>query len=347
MKVKAFNLDRLWSKISQESLSAIDATLSTGNVRNNTELEQELKHHTNRKYVIATSTGTDALTIILRSLNYPKGTEILVPCYSFIATASAVLWAGYKPVFVDIDNNYHLDLNKVTITKNTRALVLVSLFGNPANYPQYQRFCDDNGIDLVEDAAQSFGSELFRRSGSVGVASALSFSPTKPCPVLGSGGAIATDSEELYELCRRIRLHGKTKNSDESHHLGMHSVMGGAESAQLLIALKYKDEWQSRRTEIAQYYNDNLPMESPPEQGIHNWHKYVIQADDKLLDKCIQSGVELQKHYKRLISDEPLFNDTGFYDNAERLRKCSVSLPICPMMADNEVERVVEVLCES
>lgn len=344
--IKQFNLDRLWGQIRAESMSKIDQALTTGNVQNSKDVEVELCRITGRKYGIVTSNCTDALTIILRGMNYPKGSKILVPCYSFIATATPIILAGLTPVFVEVDHNYHLDLQQFTLESDIKAMLLVSLFGNPAEFSKYEDFCRSNGIDLIEDAAQSFGSFLGKDSGTAGVASAMSFSPTKPCPVLGSGGAILTDSEELAEAFKLGRLHGKTKNSDLTENVGINSMMSSSEAAQLLVGLKHKQEWQNRRSAIAEYYDDALAQlgNLPPRQGVHNWHKYVLRVDspETLIEQAHKKGVQLAKHYSRLITDEPIFASEQSFSVSEQLRKSSVSLPICPHMSDSEVEIVAE-----
>lgn len=341
--IKQFNLDRLWREIDGNALTVINYANSSGAVQRPVELENTLCEISGRKHAIATHSCTDAMTIILRSL-YPAGSEILVPCYSFIATATPILLAGLKPVFVDVNDYYHLNLDKATVTKNTRAMILVSLFGMPADYDKYRMFCDVHGIDLIEDAAQSWGSKLEFASGSVGIASALSFSPTKPCPVFGSGGAILTDDSELAKRMRLGRLHGKTTNSDATYDVGINSVMSSADAAQLQVCLKHMDRWQTRRTQIAQYYDDKLEpyFALPPRQGVHNWHKYVVRSvhASSILEKV--QGVQLAKHYTRLISEEPVFACDTVFENADRLRHTSLSLPICPTLTDAEVESVVD-----
>lgn len=346
--IKQFNLNRLWNQVRQEALSNMDSAFCTGMVQNSKDVEAELCNLSGRRFAITTSTCTDAMTIILRSMNYPAGSKILVPCYSFIATATPILLAGLTPVFVDVDSDYHLDLEKVSITSDIKAMLLVSLFGNPAAYTKYEKFCSNAGIDLIEDAAQSFGSSYGKVSGSVGIASAMSFSPTKPCPVLGSGGAILTDDENLATLCRFGRLHGKEKNNDPTHVVGINSMMSSSEAAQLLVGFKYKNQWQDRRTAIAKYYDEHLKLVCtlPPRQGTHNWHKYVIRVQDAdaLINNVNAEGVQLAKHYNRLITDEPLFKNDITFDFSESLRRTSVSLPICPHMTDVEVESVVDTI---
>ncbi len=344
--IKQFNLDRLWCQVRQEALLNIDKAFSRGIAQESQDVESELCKLTGRKFAITTSNCTDAMTIILRSMNYPKGSKILVPCYSFIATATPIIIAGLTPVFVDVNENYHLDLEKVVVTSDIKAMLLVSLFGNPADYEKYEKFCDHYGIDLIEDSAQSLGSSNGKSSGSVGIASAMSFSPTKPCPVLGSGGAIMTDNENLATLCRLGRLHGKTKNIDLTYNLGINSMMSSGEAAQLIVGLKYRAQWQNRRTAISKYYDSQLKSFCflPPRQGEHNWHKYVIRIDnaDELINKANNNGVQLAKHYARLITDEPIFSCETIFKVSERYRNQSVSLPICPHMTDAEVETVVD-----
>lgn len=371
-EIKFLNLDRLWSDIKEEVLDGLDSQYSTGIVRCGeitTQVEERLAKLTDRKYCVLYSTATDALTQGLRNLRLPdthefyingsckiSSPEVLVPAYTFIASVSAIKLAGYKPVFVDVDSYYHLDLRHAEemLTKKTKAMVYVDLLGCPGDQVVIQRWCKDRGITLIQDAAQCFGSEYNGHpGGSMGLFSVLSFSPTKPCPVFGSGGALVTDDDKVYQQALLGRLHGKVKNTDTTTQLGINSVMSTGEVHMLNVSLNKKDEWQKRRTEIAKAYLDVCGYNVPKSRGTPNWHKFVVNTNDRDKLKHILDYENIQSmiHYNPLPMEEPIFSSRTpahlhrpHFSNALRLRERSLSLPICPYMTDGEVEKIVQCL---
>ena len=328
--IKQHYLDRLWNGHLQEDfLSAYDAVGQTGIHTDTHEVEQDILKHVNRKYCVAVANGTDALTILLKAKNYPKGSRIVVPAYSYIATATAVKLAGHEPVYHDVNYDYQLNTKYVPFT-DAVAIIVVGLFGRPTNLTG-DKF---HGMDIIEDAAQSFGAD---RGGELGIASTFSFSPTKPCPIFGSGGAIVTDDRYLAYKCRDIRRHGR-----EYGTLGQNSLMSSMEAAQLSVCLKQKDFFQKRRKEIAKFYNDNLIHGQPEYVDGHSWSKYVVRVGN--VEELVGNNiVQLVSHYPKLLHEETVtYAKMHHTPVAKQLSNESISLPIDPYMMQSEMERVVE-----
>jgi dTDP-4-amino-4,6-dideoxygalactose transaminase len=231
----------------------------------------------------------------------------------------------------------------------------VNLFGNIINYDQlshYQALWAENDIHIIEDAAQSFGARWQGvPSGKLGDLSVLSFDPTKNLGNYGSGGMVLTDDYDLYEVVRNLRDNGKF---DDHHMSGTNSKMSESDSAQMLVKLKYFDQWQARRTDIAEYYTEELDnvagISTIPvtEHAEHSWHKYAIHVRDRLgVKQRMESlGVETRIHYTKPLHLEPVSYiyavdyNLGILNGAEDFCKTTLSLPIYPELTDAEVERV-------
>jgi dTDP-4-amino-4,6-dideoxygalactose transaminase len=348
--VKANNLNRLWNEIRDEVQRTSDLSLSNGICQGGeiTKLaEARLEVVTNSKLhnAVIFHSCTDALTQGLRNLNLPAGSEVLVPAYTFIATATSILLAGLKPVFVDVGNDYCIDLSdaKEKITNNTRVMLYVTLWGNSMN--KYAKtFCDENNLLLVEDAAQSLGALLNDAEFTV-----LSFSPSKPCTTMGSGGALITKNKDVFELARLGRLHGKSNNSTPSIGLGVNSMISSTEAATLYITLGLMKKHQSKRQKIANIYKQELRdlYEFPDYTQDCTYSKFVIKCDkrDELAQHLRSNNIQTQIHYSILPIQEKIF-DVNYSDfkNSLTLQEKSLTIPNCPYMTDDEIERVLECL---
>ena len=333
--MKAFNLDRHWAEVGSTVNNLANHHMTKGVFQRGelTEhLEQLICEVTDRKYCATYGSGTAALTQGLRNLNLPKGTEVLVPAYTWISSVSAISLAGLKPVFCDVDAFYHIDLTKAAskITSNTRVLLYVTLLGNPS-VSNVGAWCTRNGLLLVEDAAQSFGARL-----SDAVFSMLSFSPTKPCTSFGSGGAIVTNDAEVAELATLGRLHGKRVNSDVTNTLGINSVMSTHEVASVLVNLDYMDTHQQRRKDIASQYYKELTgvVEFARYRESSTYSKYVIRHANR-------DNMPGTLHYPVLPPTEKPYQQT-VPKMAAQLQSTSITLPNCAYMTDQEVESVIK-----
>ena len=299
---------------------------------------------------IAMSNGTDALLAILMSLNLSPGDEVLVPSFTFISSASVILRAGLKPVFVDIEkDSFHMCMKDLVkkYTSKTKAVIFVHLFGEIFDLSSIATFCDDNDLSLIEDCAQSFGAF----DGLQGIAASFSFFPAKNLGCLGDGGAVCVDDIDLYSDLKKIRTHG----SSEKYHyemLGGNFRMDTIQAGFLSILLKESDGWISRRILNAKFYNDKLKnlrnIKLPNIRTKHAFNQYTIitnQRDDlrSFLDsKRIKTAI----YYPRPLHSNKIFK----FDNqlVETEKRCEqvLSIPIYPGLKEREREYVADNILE-
>jgi dTDP-3-amino-3,4,6-trideoxy-alpha-D-glucose transaminase len=245
--------------------------------------ERELASYLGVRHCIGVANGTDALTIALRALGIGPGDEVVMPSFTFYATAEAAIVAGATPVFCDIDLEtlcVTADTVKAALTPRTKAIVPVHLFGNVAPVPELREL----GLPVLEDAAQAAGAELRgRKAGALGDAATFSFFPSKNLPCLGDGGAITTDDDDVAERARVLRFHG-SKDKSTFTDVGYNSRLDEMQAAVLRELLPELDGWNARRREVAATYERvglgehvALPREVPGAK--HVYHLYVVRAE--------------------------------------------------------------------
>ncbi len=362
-RIPFFGINRQYSNLREEILEAADTVYRSGQVLDGyyTDLfEKTMAHLTERKYAVAVGSGTQALIFASRSVDYGRAevrNKILIPSVSFVATVNAVLEAGFDPVFCDVDPVTGLiDLNKIPVSADQlHAVMYVNLFGNIIDYDRLQHYKSlwaENDVFVIEDAAQSFGA-YYRGvpSGKLGDISCLSFDPTKNLNNYGSGGMILTDDYDHYEFVRDVRSNGKFTDHTMS---GTNSRMSESDSAQMLVKLKYFDQWQARRTQIAEYYRDQLAhvvgIADIDGRVEHAWSKFVIHVSDRgrLKVRLDDAGIETRIHYSEPLHLEPVSfvfgveYNLGVLTGAEEFCKTTLSLPIYPELMDAEVEHIVD-----
>lgn len=356
--IKFIGLNRLFNNYRNEFLEATEKVLSSGIAVGGphvNEFEKNLTNITNRKYAVSVTSCTDALFFILTACGIGKGDEVITTSYSFIATASSILRTGATPVFVDVDEHYHLDLEQVrkAKTNKAKAVMAVNLLGDCVDFPAFEEYCSSENLFLIEDAAQSFGARFGNiPSGKMGHASALSFSPMKTVPCFGTAGAVVTDNEDVFNTCRSLRRHGKVNESPASVMLGYNSVIPADKAAQLNVCLKYNEQWRERRDIIARRYIAGLEgvsdLVTPKirEKVIHCWHKFMIRSSrrDQLRKYLFSKGIETQVHYPLPLPLETIFGDQnpGAYINAINYSKTCLSLPIYAELKDEEVYYIIQ-----
>ena len=261
-----------------------------------TELEEKLQNYTGSKYCITCANGTDALQIALMALGVGVGDEVITPAFSYIATAEATVLLGATPVYVDVDPvNFNIDCRLIEekITKKTKAIIPVSLYGQCANFNEINSIAEKYNLPVIEDAAQSFGAELHgQKSGNLSLISCTSFFPTKPLGCYGDGGAIFTSDSEIAMLIRQIARHGQTKKYLHSR-LGVNSRLDTIQAAILLVKLDVLDSEIKNKNNLADSYThafEEIPyLVSPSISNGHksSWAQYTIVSE--LRD-------EIQKH---------------------------------------------------
>ena len=368
-KIPFFGVDRQYANIREEILDTIDTVYGSGQVLDGTytkNFERTIAKMTERRYACAVGSCTQALIFALRAVNNEyfreQRNKILIPAQSFIATLNSVLEAGFDPVFCDVDAQTGLiDINKIPVTADEIAAVMyVNLFGNIVDQERlisWMEVFSEEKIPVIEDAAQSFGA-YYRGvpSGKLGDVSCLSFDPTKNLNNYGSGGMILTDDPSVWELVNDYRDNGKMNDHIQS---GTNSKMSESDCAQMLIKLKYFDQWQQRRREIAEYYSQELDgwVGIPPVSELVEpaWSKYVIHYSNRstLKMELERHGVETRINYPTPLHHTSLtfgmipFDESGVLEGAENFSRTCLSLPIYPELEDSEVEYVVDAIKQS
>ena len=351
-KIKYLGIDRCFKQHQDELVNIYKDVGLSGQVvggKHIKEFENNCALVSDRKYAVSVANASDGLFFALSALGIKKGDEVLTTSYSFHATAESILRTGATPIFVDVDEHYHININKIEITNNTKAIVVVNLFGNCMNFNEITEFANSNNLHLVEDAAQSLMASWNNiPSGKLGIVGVYSFAPSKNLPGFSHGGCVVTDNKELFNTINVKKLHGK--DNGEHVMLGYNSIMSSFEAAQLNYFFNLKEVWQQRRTYIANMYISNLAnvVQTPltRENTVHGWHKFVIRTKNRnklkqhLLDNNIEAGI----HYPVITPNEPLFKTSKTFNNAELLASERLSLPIYPELSDIEVNFIIETI---
>ncbi len=322
------------------------------------ELEERLAAFSGAKYCISVANGTDALQIAQMALGIGPGDEVIMPGFSYIATAETVAVLGAKPVYVDVDPlTYNLDpvLLEAAITTNTKAIVPVSLYGQCADFDVINAIAARHGIPVIEDAAQSFGSRYkTKRSCNLTTIACTSFFPSKPLGCYGDGGAIFTNDEHLATVMRQISRHGQDRRY---HHIrvGVNSRLDTLQAAIMLPKLDVFEAEFIQRQEVAKRYSNLLEQAAigAPFVAAHNqssWAQYTVQVDsrDAVQAHLKNAGVPTAVHYPIPLNRQPAVKDEHAYlPIGDTIADRVMSLPMHPYL-DEEAQRfIVDTLKES
>jgi UDP-2-acetamido-2-deoxy-ribo-hexuluronate aminotransferase len=320
------------------------------------QLEERLAAYCGATYCISCANGTDALQIALMAVGVGPGDEVVMPSFSYIATAEAAALLGAKPVYVDIDPvSYNIEPKGVeaVITPRTRAILPVSLFGQCADFDAINAIAEPRGIPVIEDGAQSFGAAYKnRRSGNLATIGCTSFFPSKPLGCYGDGGAIFTTDSELATTIRQIARHGQDRRY---HHVrvGVNSRLDTLQAAILLAKLDILDEEIERRDRVATQYAARLPRThlcALPHVEPHNrsaWAQYTIRVNDRdrIQAAMARQGVPTAVHYPLPLARQPAVADpSASLPHSDAAATAVLSLPMHPYMADEAVDKVAAAL---
>src|SRR5258706_8809952 len=258
------DLTAQYHSIKKEIDEAVLSTLESGHFILGpavSKFEESIASYLSVKHAIGLASGTDALVLALRALNIGSGDEVIIPAYTFFATAGTVMSIGAKLVFVDVDpHSYLIDVNKIkdAITPRTKAIIRVHLYGHPAEIDSILVLARSNGLKVIEDNAQALGAEYQgRKTGSFGDIGCLSFFPTKNLGAFGDAGMVVTNDPALAERMRILRTHG-WKKKYYSEEVGYNSRLDALQAAILQAKLPHVDTWNEKRRELAHRYNEGL-----------------------------------------------------------------------------------------
>ena len=332
------------------------------------ELEQRLADFVGVRHCISVANGTDALQIALMALGVGPGDEVIVPGFSYIATAETVVLLGARPVYVDIDPaRYTLDpaALRAAITSRTRAIIPVSLYGLCADFDPINRIAEEQGLVVIEDGAQSFGARYHgRTSCALSTLACTSFFPSKPLGCYGDGGAIFTDDPDLASAVRQIARHGEL---ERYHHIrvGVNSRLDTLQAAVLLAKLTVFEAELEERQAVAEHYDilleqsglvaEGLSLRQPFPPGHTSAHaQYTIEvtaeagARDQVQARLREAGIPTMVHYPRPLNRQPAVADPGArLPYGDRAAERVLSLPMHPYLTRAAQERVVEALYDA
>ena len=324
------------------------------------ELEKSLEEFTGAKYAISCSSGTDALLLAMMALDIQSNDEIITTPFTFIATAETIAFLGAKPVFVDIDEKtYNIDPSKIEekITSKTKAIMSVSLYGQPADMDAIQTIADKYDLKVIIDGAQSFGSTYKGKTDSnLGDISTTSFFPAKPLGCFGDGGAVFTNDAELANKIRSLRVHGQSKRYHHKY-IGIGGRLDTMQAAVLNVKLKYYAKDLALRQEIAQKYNTalkekDLILPFVDEKAISAWAQYSVRVQnrDELQSKLKEQGIPTAVHYPMPLHLQECFeylgHKKGDFPISEVISSEIMSLPMNPYLTDEEIAYVSQKVME-
>jgi len=360
-EIKSFDLTEQYREIKGEIDRILAGVLSKGHFVLGPEVssfEEEVAAYCGVKYGIGVASCTDALHLALLACNIKKGDEVITTPFSFIATAEAITYCQATPVFVDIDpRTFNIDFHKIEekITKRTKAIIPVHIFGYPADMDAILRIAKKYQIHVIEDAAQAFGSEYSgKKVGSIGEAGCFSFFPTKNLGGYGDGGMIVTNNLEIAKKVRMLRVHG---SKDKYFHstLGYNSRLDEIQAAILRSKLKRVDRWNNMRRERAHLYNDllkdlNIALPYEEDGFKHVYHQYTIRLKER--DQCkkylADQNISTMVYYPLPIPGQRIYKDLGYREDdlpeCYRATREVLSLPMYPELEKDNAKKVSQAI---
>jgi dTDP-4-amino-4,6-dideoxygalactose transaminase len=358
MIVPFIDLKAQHASIREELLRVVVEVIDSGSYSGGLfveRFEEDFAEYCGAGHAIGVASGTEALWLALVAMGIGAGDEVITVPMSFIATSEAISRAGAKPVFVDIDPfTYTLnpDLLKAALTKRTKAILPVHLFGQAADMAPILDFAKEHDLKVIEDAAQAHGAEYGGcKVGTLGDAGCFSFYPGKNLGALGEAGAVVTDDEALARRIRTLRNHGQ---SSKNHHteLGWNSRMDGIQGAVLSLKLKQLDSRNLRRQKIAARYTSEFSKMdgiAPPAVGNarnHIYHIYAVRTRERthVMRSLEAAGVGYGLHYPLPIHLQPAYSmlglQRGVCPEAEKCADSFLSLPIYPELKRSQIDLV-------
>jgi len=359
-KVRFVEPVKVYQMIKEELDAAYFEVMSKGDLIDRGQLkqfEENLAAFVGTKYAVGLNSGYDALHMSLRAAGIGPGDEVIVPAHTFVASASAIVNVGAKPVLVDVGKDFNIDCDKIeeAITPRTKGIMPVHLSGYMADMVRVMEIAQKYGLVVVEDACQSLGASMQgKRAGSWGLTGCWSFYPFKILGGYGDGGAITTDDAKVALFAQRMRYNGEDRNTGEYHGHGFTCLLDNLQAAFLEVKLRHLPNWIVRRQEIAAQYRAKLadrpdlllPHYDDPRRD-HVYQNYVVRAKqgNDFSEYLKANGVEVLTQFRKpYYRHEALkLEDRGFPET-EALSREVCSLPMNVEITDPEVDYVIQVI---
>ncbi|MBP7653419.1 DegT/DnrJ/EryC1/StrS family aminotransferase [Candidatus Dependentiae bacterium] len=363
MKIELVDLKRQYEKIKNEIDCAIKKVIEktafiSGEFAK--KFEKEFADYLGVKNCICVSNGTDSLFLALLGMGVKDGDEVIVPVNTFVATAESVCRIGAKPVFIDNDPvTYNIDVSKIEkgITSKTKAIIPVHLYGCPAEMDEIMKLASKYKLKVLEDSAQAHGA-LYRgkKIGTIGDCGSFSFYPGKNLGAYGDAGCIVTNNNELAEKIRMLADHGRT-GKYEHKIIGFNHRFDGIQGAVLSVKLKYLEEWNDRRIQIAEIYNRNIDnskyiLPEIPVNFKSVYHLYVIRTEkflrETVMKKLNENGIACGIHYPVPLHLQHAFEFLGYrkgdFPESEKYSEQIFSIPMHPELENDEIKLICRIL---
>lgn len=364
MKIQFIDFSEQYQTVKGEIDQGLKSVFEKGNFilgEEEKNFENEFAEYCHVKYGIGVNSGTDALYLAMAALDLKEGDEVILPSFTFIATALCVSYACAKPVFVDIEEDtYNIDPKKIkaAITKKTKAIIPVHIYGQPANMNEILEIARKHKIAVVEDAAQSHGaSYMGKRVGSLGDIACFSFYPTKGLGAFGDAGMIVTDKQDIYEKCLMLRDYGRVGRYDHKVK-GYNSRLDTIQAVVLSAKLKHLDKWNAMRGEHAAYYarllknidGVKIPVARPDRTHVYQTFAVRLKNRDKVMEGLKEKGISSLIHYPIPLHLQGAYSELqykrGDFPISETVAGDILSLPMYPHMKKEQIEYVCDVLKE-
>jgi dTDP-4-amino-4,6-dideoxygalactose transaminase len=364
MNIPPINLKAQYKKVRKEITGCLNEILTEQRLilgKYNTELESKIAGYVGVPSAVACANGTDALVLSLMALGINRDDEVITTPYTFFATASSIALLGAKPVFVDVEHeNMNIDpaLIEKAITKKTRAIIIVHLFGKLCDMDRILAIGKKHGIPVIEDMAQSLGaSRNGKMSGSFGDIAAISFYPTKNLGGIGEGGMVLSKNKDLGERARKLRVHGMGSTPYQHEMIGINSRLDEIKACALVAKFPYLEGWNKKRIENARFYNKkmaDLPVKVPTieDDTSHIIHQYVMRVGerDKLQNFLKEKGIATGIYYPMPLHLQDCFKYLGYKKGdmpvAEKAALTSLSLPVYPELTRAEKNYIMAAMRE-
>ncbi|MCX5633887.1 MAG: DegT/DnrJ/EryC1/StrS family aminotransferase [Phycisphaerae bacterium] len=364
MQVPMLDLKAQYAKIKNDVLASIgevlDSQICIGGPKV-AELERQIAAISDCKFAVGVSSGTDALLASLMSFGVGEGDEVITTPFTFFATAGCIARLGGKPVFVDIDAktyNINPSLIEKAITKKTKAIIPVHLYGQMADMDSIMDIAKKHNLFVIEDAAQSIGSTYKgKKAGSIGTCGCFSFFPSKNLGGIGDGGMVVTNDEKLAAKMKIMRHHGQG-STYYYDFVGGNFRLDPIQAAALLVKLPYLEEWSAARRRNAEYYNKKFagtsvktPYINPDCVTIYNQYVIKVPNRDKLIEHLKKNSIGCAIYYPMPLHLQKCFEYLGYkkgdFPESEKAANEVLALPVYPELTDQMKDYVVEAVLEA